>query len=192
LALALRQQEKIEPLLRDVPEHIGRLAESLPRISGDLSRILHDTRHLRDVAGALRQAEKGIDDAVRRWPDLRKTLSRSAVLLKSARDQLDQTLENREEFEAEFNQTINLAEAFATMLPLFTDYLGTQLQDQEQALDDLGESIDEFGAAVPVYAKSASSLLQTVRWLIWLVAGVVGLHGVYLVASAKRPASRVA
>lgn len=180
LAVALRQQEKIEPLLKDVPEHIGRLAGSLPQISGDLSRILHDTRHLRDVAGALRQAEKGIDDAVRRWPELRKMLSRSAVLLKSTRAQLNQTLEHRDEFEAELSQTVNLAEAFATMLPLFTDHLGSQLQEQEEALDNLGESIDDFGAVLPAYATSASRLLQTVRWLFWLVAGLVGLHGAYL------------
>jgi methyl-accepting chemotaxis protein len=185
LGAALRQRDKIEPLLKDVPDHVGRLAESLPKFSDDLARILRDTRHLRDVAGALRQAEKGIDDAVARWPEIRKMLARSAVLLKSTRDQLDLTLEHRDEFDGQLQQTTTLAETFAALLPLFTAHLGEQLQEQEQGLDDLGDSIGEFGAAIPLYAQSVSDLLRTARWLIWLVAGTVALHGAYLTIRVK-------
>src|SRR5262249_53154751 len=39
LALALKQQDKVEPLLKDVPEHAARLIEELPKLGGDLARI---------------------------------------------------------------------------------------------------------------------------------------------------------
>src|SRR5262245_25088189 len=64
LANALQQQDKVEPLLKNVPEHATRLAESLPKVGADLSRILRDTEKLKDVASSLRQAQKGIDSAL--------------------------------------------------------------------------------------------------------------------------------
>ena len=61
----------------------------------------------------------------------------------------------------------------------------TQLQEQEKAFDDLGQSIDEVGAAIPGYEQTAARMVQATRLLLWLVAAIVGLHGVYLVASAR-------
>src|SRR5207244_752909 len=63
LATALKQQDKVEPLLKDIPAHTARLAEELPTLGGDLSRLLRDTGRLKEVAVSLRQAQKGIADA---------------------------------------------------------------------------------------------------------------------------------
>src|SRR5207248_2886182 len=40
LGTALKQQEKVEPLLKDVPEHAARLAEELPRLGEELAKVL--------------------------------------------------------------------------------------------------------------------------------------------------------
>lgn len=180
LATALQQQDKVEPLLRDIPEQAARLAEELPKLGGDLARILRDTGRLKEVANALRQAQTGIGLAVARWPELRATLTRSAALLQATRQQLDQVLHNREQYEAAMQQTVILADSFAAMLPLLTDQLDSRLDEEEQALDELGQSLEEAGAALPVYGQTTSSVLQTGRWLAWLVAAFVGLHGCYL------------
>ena len=95
-----------------------------------------------------------------RWPDLQKMLSRSAVLLRSTRRQLEHTLEHRDEYDASLKQSVALAESFGALLPLFTDHLAGQLAEQEEALDQLGRSIDDFGASMPVYARTAAELLQ--------------------------------
>jgi uncharacterized phage infection (PIP) family protein YhgE len=185
LAAALKDQDKFEALLRDVPEHSARFAEQLPKMTAELSKLLRETKHLKEVAALLRQAQKGIDTAVRHWPELRKTLAQSATLLHETQRQLQQTLEHRQEYEAALKQTIVLTEAFATLLPLFTYQLDTQLREQERGLDDLGKSIDEVGESLPPTMQSTVQLMRTARLLVWLVAGIVGLHGIYLALSAK-------
>jgi ABC-type transporter Mla subunit MlaD len=186
LSEALRQEDQLEPLLKDLPGHLKTLSRELPRLSGNLARILQDTQSLRNLAGALRRTEKGFDAAVTRWPEMRRLMSRSADLLRSARGQLDHTLEHRQEYEAALRQTLSLAEAFTSMLPLVTDHLDQELHEQELALDDLGKSIDDFGTHIPEFGQNTITVLQTVRWLLALLAGVAALHGLYLIGSAAR------
>ncbi len=185
LGLALGQQDKLEALLKNVPEHTARLAEELPKLSADLGRVLRDTAKLKEVATALRQAQKGVEAAVARWPELRTALGRSATLLRTMREQLDGALEHRDEYEAALRQTVVLAETFARVLPLFVDNLDRQLREQEQGLDDLGKGIDEVGEALPAYERAANGLVRTARLLAWLVAAIVALHGASLLLSAR-------
>jgi hypothetical protein len=185
LAVALKQQDKVERLLKDVPTHAANLVEELPKLGGDLSRILRDTRRLKEVAAALRQAQKGIDTAVARWPELRVTLTRFATTLKVTHDQLDQALQHREQYEAAMSQSILLGETFAELLPLVTDQLEGRLDEEEQALKDLGQSLDEVKQALPAYADTTSQLLEAGRLLAWLMAALVGLHGCYLMLSVR-------
>lgn len=186
LGNALKQQDKLEPLLKEMPAHVARLAEGLPKLSSDLSRILRDTKHLQEAATALRRTQKGIETTLARWPEVQKMLSRSAVLLRSTRKQLEHTLEHRDEYDASLKQSVALAESFAAMLPLFTDHLAGQLAEQEEGLDHLGRSIDDFGSSIPAYARTATDLLLAGRLLLWVVAGLVGLHGLVLAATAIR------
>jgi hypothetical protein len=185
LALALAQQDKVEALMRSAPESAARLAEEMPKLGADLARILRETEKLKEVAAMLRQAQKGIDAAVGRWPELRASLSRSAVVLKATQQQLDAALARRQEYEGALKQTIVLAETFATVLPLYLESLDRQLQEQEQGLADLGRGIEEVGESLPAYAAATNRLVTTARLLAWLVAVVVALHGAYLLLSVR-------
>jgi len=185
LALALEHQDKVEPLLKDMPAHASRLAEELPKLGSDLSRILRDTQRLKEVASALRQAQNGIDKAVARWPEVRTTIARLATALRAARDQLNQASEHRHEYESAMRQTVQLADTFATMLPLITDQLDGRLDEEEQTLSELGDGLDDVREAIPTYARTTSRFLQTAQILSWLVAGIIGLHGCFLLASAR-------
>jgi ABC-type transporter Mla subunit MlaD len=180
LAVALRQQDKLEPLLKDIPAKAAQLAENLPRVGQDLVRLLRDTRRLQEVATALRQGQQGVANAKDHWPQLRQTLERSATLLAAARRQLEQVLDNRDQYERARQQGVHLAESFGTTLPLLSEGFNGQLQDQDQALEDLAESIDEVGTLLPTYGRTAERSLQIGRWLVWLVAAMVALHGAYL------------
>jgi len=185
LALALKQQDKLEVLLKNVPEHSARLAEELPKLTGDLSRILRETERLKEVAGMLRQAQIGVDTAVAKWPELKTNLSKASTLLRATRGQLRQALERRQDYEAALKQSIVLAESFATLLPIYLESLDRQMQEQEQGLDDLGRGLDEVSAAIPEYARATHGLAETGRLLAWLVAGIVLLHGAYLLLSVR-------
>jgi uncharacterized phage infection (PIP) family protein YhgE len=185
LAAALKQQDKVEPLLKKVPEQAAVLAEELPKLGADLARVLRDTEKLKDLAGSLRQAQKGLDGAVKRWPELRKTLTRSATLLRAAQQQLGNVVEHRREYEQALDETITLTEEFADRLPQLTHHLDGQLREQEESFNELGQSLDEVSAALPAYARTAVRLVQATRLLLWLVAGIVGLHGAYLIVSTR-------
>lgn len=185
LATALQQQDKVGPLLRDVPQRAAQMAEELPKASENLTRILRDTERLREVAKALRQARLGIDAAASRWPELQRTLTNSARLLKATRTQLDHALENRHEYEASLRQSVALAESFALMLPLLTDQLDARLDEEERALGDLGQSLEEVHGALPAYQKTTTHVFRSGRILAWLVAAIAGLHGCYLMLSVR-------
>ena len=68
LGLALQHEDKVGPLLKEVPTHASRLVEELPKLGLDLSRILRETQRLKEVVAALREAQKGIDVAVGAGP----------------------------------------------------------------------------------------------------------------------------
>jgi hypothetical protein len=185
LAVALKQQDQIEALLKNVPEHSARLSEELPKMTGDLSRILRDTERLKEVAAALRQAQKGVEGAVARWPETKADLGKAAALLRATRDQVRQATDRRAEYDAALTQSIALAESFATLVPVYLESLDRQMQEQEQGLDDLGRGLDEVGEVMPEYARATNGLVGTARLLAWLVAAIVGLHGAYLLASVR-------
>jgi hypothetical protein len=186
LGVVLDHQDQLEPLLKEMPRHAARLAEKLPQVGEDLARVLRDTDKLREVAGALRQARKGIEMAVGRWPELRKTLLGTAGLLQAARQQLDRAVEHQEEYERAVHEAARLGETFATLLPLLTDGMLHQLGEDERSLGDLGQSLDEVGTVLPEYGRTAGGLAETGRWLAWLAAAAVALHGVYLLAVSVR------
>jgi hypothetical protein len=99
---------------------------------------------------------------------------------------LNQALENRQEFESAMRQTILLAETFAILLPEFTGQIDRQLAQHERSLGDLGQSIHDVSASVPVYSRTASRLVQTARLLLWLLGPIFALHGIYITWSALR------
>jgi hypothetical protein len=170
---------------KDTPLKTDRTAEHLPAVGGDLAQLLRGTDKLKDVAQALRQAQRNMQAARERWPDPQKGLHRSATLLRATRSQLQTILDNPQQYEAARQQAVLVGETLAVMVPLLTEQIHTQLEDQDQALDELGQSIDDVGDLLPAYSNTLSRLLQIGRLLAWLVAGITGLHGAYLLLSAR-------
>jgi hypothetical protein len=185
LALAMKQQPLIEPLLKDLPVQAAQMAESLPRVGQDLARMLRETRRLKEVSTALRQVQAGLDKTARNWPELRKTVQVSAKLLRATSRQLDQALQQREEYEKAIDQTATLGETFATMLPLFSQQMVQRLEDQEHSLDNLSRSLGEVRGVLPEYGQSAGRIADTARWLVWLVAAAVALHGAHILLGLR-------
>jgi hypothetical protein len=151
----------------------------------DLAKILRDTSRLREVAAMLREAQKAIDNAVARWPDLRKTLARSAVLLRATQQQLSRALENRDMFEVSLELTIILVRALTAALPALADQLDANLQEQEQSLASLEHSINDVNSSLPEVASTATTVLKMTRLLMLLVGGVFALHGGFVILGAR-------
>jgi ABC-type transporter Mla subunit MlaD len=185
LAQALAQQEKLEPLLKNVPRHAARLAEELPRLGDDLARVLRDTARLGEVAQALRQTQKAVEAASERWPQLSAGLGRSAEVMRATQKQLATALEHRDQWEASLRNTVELTRLFSAALPVMLDQMEEGLGHQERSLRELGASIDEATEALPGAARTASRMLVLARWLLCLVALMVSLHAAYLLLGAK-------
>lgn len=185
LAAALQQRDKVEELLKSVPEYAARLTEQLPQLADSLAKILRDTSRLKEVGNLLRQTQQGIDNAIARWPELRKNLGRSSVLLRNTRNQLDYVLTHRDEYEASLQHTLLLSRTITASLPLLTEQLEMEMDDQEMALTNLDDSINEVRDSLPGFARGATNILQTTRLLLLLLAVIFGLHGGYLIAGAR-------
>jgi chromosome segregation ATPase len=187
LSAALEQQDKLDAVLKSIPSHANRLAEELPQMGKDLAAILRDTSKLKDVARVLREAQKGIDVAVTRWPDLRKNLGQTATLLRSTQTQLDTALRNRAQYESALRQTVELTDSVADLFPLLTAQLGDELERQEQSLTELGASIDRFSDTLPAAGQTASRLAFLARVTLALMGLIVTLHGIHVVTGRGRP-----
>ncbi|MHB1426740.1 MAG: hypothetical protein ACYC3I_26590 [Gemmataceae bacterium] len=185
LAIALKQQDKIEALLKSVPDYAAQLTEQLPLLADSLSKILRDTSRLREIGKLLRQTQKSIDNAIARWPELRKNLGRSSVLLRTTQTQLNHVLTHRDEYEASLQHTLMLSRTISAALPLLTEQLESELDDQERALTNLDDSINDVREALPGFAHGASNILRTTRLLLLLLAVIFGLHGGYLIAETR-------
>jgi chromosome segregation ATPase len=190
LGQALKQQDRLEPLLRDVPMRTAKLAEDLPKLGQAFAKLLRETKRLSEVAASLRQAQKGIDATVTRWPEVRRGMKRSSELLTASGDQLDHVLKNRSEYESALSQSTELAETFARTAPLFTTQVTTQLAEQERSLADLEKSLDDVSDTLPAYKASATDLVTAGRVLAWLAAAIAALHGTFLIVEnvQTRPA----
>jgi DNA repair exonuclease SbcCD ATPase subunit len=186
LGQALKQQDKLEPLLRDVPTRTAKLAEDLPKLGQEFAKLLRETKRLSEVAASLRQAQKGIDATVARWPDLRRGLTRTSELLSASGEQLDRVLKNRSEYETGLTQSTELAETFARTAPFFATQFTTQLAEQERSLADLEKSLDDVGSTLPAYKSSATDLVAAGRLLAWLAAAMAALHGTFLLTENLR------
>jgi TolA-binding protein len=184
MAAALKQQDKVEALLKSVPEQAARMSEQLPELVAALSKILRDASRLKEVGKLLRQTHKALDTALQRWPELRKNLGRSAVLLRTTQSQLQHVLKHRDEYETSLQHALMLSRTISAALPLLTEQLEMELDDQEQALADLDDSIKDVRESLPSYAHGASNILQTTRLLLLLMAAIFGLHGGYLIVGA--------
>ena len=132
-----------------------------------------------------------METAVARWPQLRKTLSQSARLLRTAQQQMQTAMAHRDEYQKAMDQTLILARTFSAALPLMTEQMEDQLQEQEASLKNLGDSIDQTSAVLPEWDRTASRVLLTTRLLLCLMGAIFGLHGVCQIAGAwgRGPAS---
>ena len=130
----------------------------------------------KDVALALRQAEKSMSQASAGRPQVREGLSKSASLLRATQKQMQGALVHREDYERTLHQTVELTVMFAESLPVMLEEVETGLQQQETSLGELGDSIDRVSETVPEMGSSISQILLMTRSLMGLFAAALGLH----------------
>lgn len=186
LGAALKHQAETEKLLKAVPEQTAALAEALPMLGRTLTTMLRETKKLRELAAALRAVRRTLDDTLRAWPEVAAGLKKSAGVLDQARAQLDQAAANRADYELAMASSTEVARSLADLLPAFTDQLDSRLGQQEASLEQMEAGLAEVNQSLPVMQEKTGDLVQTVRWLVFLMAALVGLHGCYVLWEPAR------
>ncbi len=177
LGLALKQQDQLEPLLRSVPEQAARLAEEVPKLASDLSRLLRETGQLKEVVGLMRQGEKSLDRAIERWPQMQTSLAKAAEVLRTTQRQLSVAVDNKDEYEGAVKLGALLAQALTDTLPLFAEQLETDLSQHEHALEELHDNLARVRESIPAFTEGAVHVVGLGRLLLALVGGIFLLHG---------------
>jgi uncharacterized phage infection (PIP) family protein YhgE len=144
---AVKNQDKLEKVLASLPRNTAQLADDLPLLAKDLSRVLRETERLKDISSGLKQAETLLASAEKSWPEARQGLLDSAAQLRAMKKN-DQG-------------------------------------QQAQGLDALGSNLKEIHDAIPSASQSVVEVLTLIRWLLWVVAAAVTLHGAYLLLSVR-------
>ncbi len=180
LGSLLQRQDKIETLLKNAPAQASRLADDVPRLGEELSRMLHETARLRDLTKIMRTGQQGLERTAKSWPELRKSLGSSAALLRGTQKQLRGVLDNRQAYEASLQHSRTMIEGLSAALPMYTDQWGEDVVKQERSLTNLGTSIDDVTAVMPEIKAVGSRLLVMTRLLLSLVGAIFLLHGGYL------------
>jgi DNA repair exonuclease SbcCD ATPase subunit len=186
LGVALKQQAETEKLLKTVPEQTAALAEALPKIGRTLTQVLRETKRLRELATALKAVRATLDDTLKAWPDVAAGLKKSATVLDQARAQLDQAAAGRGEYEKAMESSTQVARSLADLLPAFTDQLDSRLGQQEASLERMETGLTEVNRSLPVMEEKTGTLIRTVKWLVYLVALLIGLHAGYVLLEPIR------
>jgi uncharacterized phage infection (PIP) family protein YhgE len=186
LGTALKQQAEAEKLLKTVPEQTAALAEALPKIGRTMSTMLRETKRLRDLATALRGVRKTLDDTLQGWPAVAAGLKKSADVLDHAKAQLDMAAASRCEYENAVESSARVARSLADLLPALTDQLDSRLGKQESALEQMETGLAEVNESLPAMEEKTSEVVLTVKWLLYLLAALAGLHAGYVLLEPIR------
>ncbi|WP_020473856.1 coiled-coil domain-containing protein [Zavarzinella formosa] len=182
---ALKQQAEAEKLLVAIPKEIAELAEGLPKIGKSFSMILRETKKLKELAAAMRATQAILEENLKRWPEVANGLKKSAIVLDQAQAQLLAATKNRDQYEQAMASTSQVAKSFADLLPEFTEQLDSRLEQQHASLSQMEHGLGEINTSLPQAENQTLRLLRTVKWLLWLVSGLILLHALTVFRSTK-------
>jgi methyl-accepting chemotaxis protein len=180
LARVIQDRLAEDPLLRNTPLHLASIAEDVLSMSEDLGRLLRQAHRLRTVAARLRQSRELSTVAQKRLNEMRTSLVDFAGVLRRLETSLREARQ-KGTFKSTLEQTLTVLAAFVDALPVLTDSLENQLEEQDQSLGRLQTSVDRLSETLPQSGREAARLVQMARLLMLLIGGLFLLHGAYLI-----------
>ena len=74
LGNAVKNQDKLDPVLKTLPEKTAQLARTLPLVLEDFQKVLKETEKLKEISKGLDQAQGLLASAEKSWPGARDGL----------------------------------------------------------------------------------------------------------------------
>ena len=179
LGNVIRRRLSDDPHLRNTPLQVATTADEILTIGEELGRLLRQTNQLRETAARLRQVRAGTIEADRGLQQLRTSLGDFANLLRWFETNLRQGA-----FRSSLGQTLIVLTAFVEALPVLTDSLETELEEQDQSLGRLEDSVKHLTSTLPEGGRTAARLIQMTRVLMLLMGSISLLHGAFLIMSS--------
>jgi hypothetical protein len=178
-----RADRAIEMLTKQRRE--GRSATPTDDAGRIAAAVARTSIQLRELASDLRRTQQGIEQSLRAWPELVQTMRRSATVLEGSHRQLEVVLSQRSECERAVRNSQQLADSSEDVVRGYTAKLDVRLGDQERSLAQVEEGLREVNESLPAVSQAASDLLSVIRWMFWLIGGLIAIHGVYVAVEAK-------
>ena len=160
------------------------IVERLRKVCAAIADAVKSMGRIRGYAREIRKTQEGIEQAMRNWPELVETMHRSASIFASSRKRLEMLLAQREHYEQALKSSLQLVRTTEDLLRTGTTKLDVRLGEQEYSLGQVEHGINEANESLPAVARSAGDLVQAIRWAMWIVAALVGLHGLFVVVGA--------
>ena len=126
--------------------------------------MLKETEKLKEISRGLQQAEGLLASAEKSWPGARDGLLKSAAQLRELKVKIDDGLKNP----------------------------GARLQQQEESLDNLRGGLQQIREAIPETSRTVAGIVTAVRWLFWVIAGLLVLHGATVLLDLRAPKAETA
>jgi exonuclease VII small subunit len=164
----------------------NQLDERLPKLSREISELLRATERLPVLATDLRTARSEIEQSLNGWPAFVDTLNRSTAALTGSRQKLDAVLAQREQYEHAVRTGQQLLESTEDIVQSYTTKFDVRLGEQEYSLGQMEHGLAEVNEALPAVAQSTNDSLRSIRWVAYLLGGLIGIHGLFLTAEGIR------
>src|SRR5262245_53897039 len=174
LGRAIKDQDKLEAVLKTMPQNTARLAAELPALTADLTRVLREAERLKDVSASLRQTQKGMAAALEKLPKARQGMRDSAVRLRAFQKQLDEAVTSPRSKDT-LRKTIELTDAAAQVVPLLAAQI-EQLDTPHQGLEALSRNLGEVSGSLSQMEDTTVTVVTLLRWLLWCAAALAIVH----------------
>jgi hypothetical protein len=138
----------------------------------------------RELTAELRKNSRELQQIRRTWPALVETMRSSARALKSSQRQLDAVLAQRAFCERAVNDSGRITGAAEDLFDSCSAQFEARLDEQEKALGQMEKGLNDVADTLPPVKQTANDVLVALRWMFWLVAGFIGLHGAFVACDA--------
>ncbi len=138
----------------------------------------------RELSTELRKNGRQLQQIVRSWPALVETMRSSARALKGSQRQLDAVLAQRAFCERAVHNSGQMTGTVEDLLDSYGAQFDVRLDEQEKALGQMEKGLNDVAETLPPVKQTANDVLLALRWMFFLVAGFIGLHGALVACEA--------
>ena len=199
-----RGMRKGAKALREAGKELDTQAANLPHVQKSIDESRKAVRQVRDMLGKAVNNQEQLEKVLESLPRNTAKLAEDLPLLAKDLNRILRETEKLSEISTGLKQAQDLLasaekswpdarqgllDSAAQLRSLKKSEQGeeTAIGRQAHSLDALSGNLEEIHAAIPETSRTVSEIMVLVRWLLWVVAAAVTLHGAYVLFTLRHP-----